>query len=227
MIQHNRPRYIEQLDSAIYNKRVAAVLLAVDGFRNRKEIQDVTGIPQRTCWAMIDKLLSKDVIFSLEESKNGSPIYKQARWFKKLRLEGYVRSKFITNGAPKSQAKIPMSLLTQSKMKIKVYNVVLNYIQNHNWINYDNFADNFTDELLNQFQKGNFDLDKILDSTKGSFLKLNNITKDQFLNYTFRNSILKSWNKTLKYCTPVFRFSDIFSKILIISDKKAENSRLK
>ena len=94
---------MEQLDSAIYNERVAAVLLAVDGFKSRKEIQDVTGMPQRTCWQMIDRLLSKDVIFSLEESKNGSPIYEQVRWFKKLRLEDYVRSKFITNSAQKSQ----------------------------------------------------------------------------------------------------------------------------
>ena len=107
-------------------------------------------------------------------------------------------------------------------MKIKVYNVVLNYIQNHNWVDYDNFADNFTDELLHQFQKGNFDLEKILDSTKGSFLKLNNLKKAQFINDTFRNSILKSWNKALKCYTPVFRFSDIFSEILLISDKKAE-----
>ena len=114
--------------------------------------------------------------------------------------------------------KIPMSLLAQSKMKIEVYNVVLNYIQNHNWINYDNF----TNELLSQFQKGNFDLDKILDNTKGSFLKLNNTTKYQFINDTFRNSILRSWNKALEYYTPVFRFSDIFSEILILSDEKAE-----
>ena len=75
------------------------------------------------------------------------------------------------------ETEIPMSLPTQPKMKIKVYNVVLNYIQNHNWIDYDNFADNFTDELLTQFQKEKFDLDKILNSTKGSFLKLNNINK--------------------------------------------------
>ena len=104
MIQHNRPKYIEQLDDAIYNERVAIVLLTVDGFKSRKEIQDVTGMPRQTCWRMIDSLLSKDVIFSLEESKNGSPIYEQARWFKKLRLEEYVRSKFITDNAPKSQS---------------------------------------------------------------------------------------------------------------------------
>ena len=103
MIQHDRPKYVEQLDSAIYSERVAAVLLAADGFRNRKEIQDVTGIPQMTCWRMIDRLVSKDIIFSLEESKNGSPIYEQARWFKKLRLEDHVQSKFTTNSAKKSQ----------------------------------------------------------------------------------------------------------------------------
>ena len=112
-----------------------------------------------------------------------------------------------------------MELQVQNQIKIKVYNVVLNYIQNHDWINHDGFADDFTDEIIEQFQKGNFNLDKILDKTKGSFLQLNKIKKEQFLNDVFVNSLLKSWNKANKYHIPVCRLTDIFPEILEIHDR--------
>lgn len=106
----------------------------------------------------------------------------------------------------------------QQQSKIKILNVVLNYIQNHNWTNYDSFADDFTDEIIEQFGKGNFDLAKILDKVKGSFLQLNGIKKEQFLNEVFVNSLLKSWNKAIKYSIPVCRFTDIFPEVSKISD---------
>ena len=111
-----------------------------------------------------------------------------------------------------------MSTQIQQQIKIKILNVVQNYIQNHNWINYDDFADDFADEVIKEFEKGNFDLDKILNKTKSSFLQLNNTKKEQFLNEVFVNSILKSWNKTTKYVVPVLRFIDIFPEISKISD---------
>lgn len=116
-----------------------------------------------------------------------------------------------------------MELQIQNQIKIKVLNVVQNYIQNHDWINYDGFADDFADEIIEQFGKGNFDLDKILDKTKGSFLQLNGIKREQFLNYVFVNSILKAWHKTTKYSVPVCRFTDIFPEITKISDSQISN----
>lgn len=111
-----------------------------------------------------------------------------------------------------------MSDTAQNQIKIKILNVIQNYIQDHNWINYDDFSDDFTEEILTQFAKGNFDLTKILDKTKGSFLQLNKIKKEQFLNEVFVNSVLKSWNNVIKYSIPVCRFTDIFPELIKIHD---------
>lgn len=94
-IQHNRQKFIELLEETLDNDvRIAQVLLEVDGFKSRKELQEITKLPQRTCWRKVDKLVSKEIITPLEKTKNGSPVYQHARWFKKLRLTDYVRSKF-------------------------------------------------------------------------------------------------------------------------------------
>lgn len=116
-----------------------------------------------------------------------------------------------------------MSPSIQPQNKIKIYNVVLNYIQNHNWTNYDNFADDFTNEIMEQFEKGNFDLEKILNKTKASFLKLNEIKKEQFLNQIFVNSILKSWHNITRYSVPVCRITDIFPELSEIDDSQVRS----
>lgn len=116
-----------------------------------------------------------------------------------------------------------MQLQERAQIKIKILNVVLNYIQVHNWTNYDDFADDFTNDVLEQFEKNNFDLDNILDHTKGSFLQLNGIKKEQFLDETFRNSLLKSWNKITKYAVPVLHLTDIFPEISEIHDSQVSN----
>lgn len=101
---HGRDKYEKLLDEAIKNdKRTAKILLEIDGFQSAKEIQEKLGIPQQTCWRKFDRLLSKDIIFSSEESKNGSPIYQQSRWFKKLRLEEQVKSKYLQNNHTEEQ----------------------------------------------------------------------------------------------------------------------------
>lgn len=95
-IQHDREKNIKLLDDAINNdRRTAEILLLVDGFKSRKDIQDATGMPQASCWRKIDRLVSKEVIMPLEETKNNSPVYQQSRWFTKLRLEEYVRDKYM------------------------------------------------------------------------------------------------------------------------------------
>lgn len=107
--------------------------------------------------------------------------------------------------------------------KIKILNVVQNYVQNHNWTNYDNFSDDFVDEVLKQFERGNFDLEKILNKTKGSFLQLNEIKKEQFLDEIFVKKILKTWNKIIQHNIPVCRFTDIFPELFDISDKDVDH----
>lgn len=101
---HNRDKYEKLLDEAL-NKDVktAQVLLEVDGFQSAKEIEKKLGIEQKSCWRKIDRLLSKNIIFPTEESKNKSPIYQQSRWFKQLRLEDYVLNKYLKNNHKEEQ----------------------------------------------------------------------------------------------------------------------------
>lgn len=103
-IQHDRDKYDKLLEEAINgNSRTAQVLLEVDGFQSAKDIQQKTGIPQASCWRKLDKLVSKEVIYQLEESKKGSPVYQQSRWFKKLRLEVDVRTKYLNHKTEQSE----------------------------------------------------------------------------------------------------------------------------
>lgn len=115
-----------------------------------------------------------------------------------------------------------MELQIRNQIKIKIYNVILNYIQNHGWINYAGFADDFTDEILNEFDKGNFNLDSILSRTKHSFLKLNHIKTAQFLNQSFTDSLYKAWNKAKKYGVPLYKLTDIFPELEEIEYSKAK-----
>ena len=107
-IQHDREKNIRLLDDAINDdRRTAEILLLVDGFRSRKDIQDATGIPQASCWRKLDRLVSKEVIFPLDETKNGSPIYQQSRWFQKLRLEDHVRSRYLKVETKEESVSVP------------------------------------------------------------------------------------------------------------------------
>lgn len=97
-IQHDRDKYVKLLEEAINgDSRTAHILLEVDGFQSAREIHQKTGIPQPSCWRKLDKLVSKEVIYQLEESKKGSPVFQQSRWFKKLRLEDDVKSKYLNH----------------------------------------------------------------------------------------------------------------------------------
>lgn len=101
---HNREKYVTLLDEAIEGDfRTAQILLEVDGFKSAAEIERKTTIPHKTCWRKLDKLLSKEVILSSDESKSGSPIYRHSRWFTKLRLEEYVKSKYIKETQEETQ----------------------------------------------------------------------------------------------------------------------------
>lgn len=93
---HDESKYRDMLDKAIDNDPLAAnVLLKVDGFRSAKEIEKELNLYQVKCWRILDRLLSKDVIYPLEATKKGSAVYKQSRWFVKLRFEEYVGKKYL------------------------------------------------------------------------------------------------------------------------------------
>lgn len=101
---HNREKYEKLLDEAINDdSKTAQILLEIDGFKSAKEIEKKLEIEQKPCWRKLDRLLSKNIIFPTEESKNKSPIYQQSRWFKQLRLDDYVRSKYLKNNHKEEQ----------------------------------------------------------------------------------------------------------------------------
>jgi hypothetical protein len=94
--QFNREKYENLIIEAINDDiRTAEILLLVDGFRSAKEIEKLTNTPQKTCWRKLDRLVSKDIIYPLEKSKKGSPIYQKQRWFIKLRLEDFIRNRYF------------------------------------------------------------------------------------------------------------------------------------
>lgn len=89
---HNRGKYEKLLDDAVNrDSEIVQILLEVDGFQSAKDIEKKLNVPQKRCWRKLDRLLSKNIIFQTEESKKGSPIYQQSRWFKQLRLDDYLK----------------------------------------------------------------------------------------------------------------------------------------
>ena len=82
------------------------------------------------------------------------------------------------------------------------------------------------DRIIQEFGLENFDLDQILQGTKGSFLKLNKISADQFFSDGFQEKIFLSWNQATSYAVPPLRFQQIFPAIMEISDSEAATANL-
>jgi len=103
--------------------------------------------------------------------------------------------------------------------KIKILNIVLNYIHSRDWTNYDNFADAFVDNILANFDAGIFDLRKCLVGCSRAFFRLNSITKDRFLSQGLTTRITGVWTKSVAERLPVLTFTDIFPELLSIPDQ--------
>jgi len=108
--------------------------------------------------------------------------------------------------------------------KIKILNIVLNYIHSHDWVNYDNFADTFVDNILRDFGAGSFDLEKCLVGCSPTFFSLNSITRDKFLSEEFSTRIRDAWRKAVAEQLPVLSFVDIFPELLSIPDRDVRES---
>ena len=91
----NRAKYEEMVSRALSGNSVRIkVFLEIDGVKSRKEIQDSIGEIQSTVWRAMDYLESHGLIFALEQTKGGSPVYEKMRWIKTLRLDDYVKRTF-------------------------------------------------------------------------------------------------------------------------------------
>ncbi len=107
------------------------------------------------------------------------------------------------------------------QLKIKLLNIVLNYIYNRNWVNYDDFANRFTDDTLEEFNNGNFELEKVL-KPNSSFFRLNSITKDKFLAGNLPEKLLESWRKGTANFLPILTFTDIFPEVASVLDSRVK-----
>lgn len=91
----NREKYMKLVEDALAgNPTRVSVFLEIDGIKSRKEIQEKVGGKQPTVWRAIDHLEKNGLIYPLEETKGGSPIYAKHQWVKTLRIDDYVREHF-------------------------------------------------------------------------------------------------------------------------------------
>lgn len=103
----NRAKYEEMVSRALSGNPVRIkVFLQIDGIKNRKEIQDSVSEIQSTVWRAIDYLESHGLVFALEITKGGSPVYDKMRWIKTLRLDDYVK-RTLGNQIAKTQKEQP------------------------------------------------------------------------------------------------------------------------
>jgi Fic family protein len=91
----NREKYMQLVEDALAgNPTRISVFLEIDGIKSRKEIQEKLGGKQPTVWRAIDRLEKYGLVYPLEETKGGSPIYAKHQWVKTLRVDDYVREHF-------------------------------------------------------------------------------------------------------------------------------------
>jgi len=96
-IHQARHRWDELLHKTLEdNVDMMRVLLAVDGTKSGIEIEKECGIYHVKCWRLLDRLDRNGIIFKLEETKRGSPIYFKSRWYRILRLDDEVRKRLAS-----------------------------------------------------------------------------------------------------------------------------------
>lgn len=99
-LQHDRQRWEDLLFKLLKDDSDAMkVLIAIDGNKSAKDLEKECGLYQMKCWRILNRLEKGSVIFKLEETKKGSPIYIKARWYIILGLDEKVQKKLSLNGA--------------------------------------------------------------------------------------------------------------------------------
>jgi len=93
-IHHDRQKWEEHLFKTLKNNvDMMRLLLVVDGTKSAKEIEKECGIYQVKCWRLLDQLERNGIIFKLNETRKGSPIYMKSRWYRVLRLDEQVQKR--------------------------------------------------------------------------------------------------------------------------------------
>jgi hypothetical protein len=96
-IHQNRAKWEELLNKTLENNTdLMRVLLAVDDTKSAKEIEKQCELYPMKCWRLLGKLERNGIVFKMEETKKGSPVYVQSRWYRILRLDEEVRMKLLS-----------------------------------------------------------------------------------------------------------------------------------
>ena len=90
-----------------------------------------------------------------------------------------------------------------NSVRISIYNIILNYIFNRGFQDYDNFSRKLTEAILEDFAKGHFDLRKTISKVKTSFFRLNSISRSQFFNKRLEKAIVNTWKNSSKITEPL------------------------
>ena len=98
-------------------------------------------------------------------------------------------------------------------VRIKLLNIVLNYIFSHDWVNYDGFADTFVDRVIEKFNAGVLDVREALRPNGTTFFRLNSLSKDKFLSEELFTRIVDAWTRSVGASLPALIFADVFPEI--------------
>jgi hypothetical protein len=71
--------------------------------------------------------------------------------------------------------------INNPQLRIKLLNILLNHIRSRGWTNYDNFAQEFVDNILIDIETGNMNLERALSKSPKTFFRLNKIPRLSFL----------------------------------------------
>jgi hypothetical protein len=110
-----------------------------------------------------------------------------------------------------------------SLLRIRLLNVILNYIYSRGWTNYDNFADDFVDSIVEEFSDGVFDARRILRKCSPTFFRLNSINMDEFLSDELWRRVMVVWRTTGEGFVRALSFGDVFPEIASVLDREVES----
>jgi predicted transcriptional regulator len=101
------------------NANSMKVLLAIDGTKSANDLEKETGLYQVMCWRILKRLQKDGIIYRLEETKKGSPIYAKSRWYKVLSLDELVQRKLVVASQPEASVEPTQSTLNVTQEDVR------------------------------------------------------------------------------------------------------------
>jgi hypothetical protein len=110
-----------------------------------------------------------------------------------------------------------------NKLKIQLLNSILNYIYSRDWTNYDDFAQNLCDKLIEGIKSnGNLDLAEAMEKVPSSFLGLNKVSKSDFIDGL--GPKIDKVASNLSAEGPILGLADLIPEIDDVSEEEAASA---